>query len=54
MFITFSQFELSRFLGVYTKKVHVVRMYVILRLCLCNSTIKAGDFNSLNLLVKTS
>ena len=36
-------------LGVYTEKVNVVWIYVILRLNLCNLTIKAGDIRSLNL-----
>ena len=47
----FSKFELNFFSGIYTKKVYVVLIYVILRLYLCNLTIKAGDINSLNLLV---
>ena len=32
----FRNLNLSRFSGIYTKKVHVVRIYVILRLYLCN------------------
>ena len=34
-FITFSKIELC-FSGIYSKKVHVVWIYVILRLYLCN------------------
>ena len=45
------KFELKSFFSTHTKKVHVVWINVILRLYLCNQTIKAGDINSLNLFV---
>ena len=34
--MTFSKFELCHFSSIYTKKVHVVLIYVILRLYMCN------------------
>ena len=47
----FFSFEILQMLWTKSEDMHVVWIYIIVRLYFCNKTIKAGDINSLNLLV---